>query len=138
MASLKPPRRAIHACARLTSNCLPGAHPGVIALQQPRPRPPAVVPIIESYRHSGELGLGLGWQLQLSPTPLLTLTHRQHAVALARRPPPHGHLHVRLVLGVWVVLGPLGELLGDDELAHGDLWACVRGEMGGGAGGGSG
>lgn len=31
------------------------------------------------------------------------------------------HLHVRLVLGVWVVLRPLGELLGDDELADGHL-----------------
>ena len=40
------------------------------------------------------------------------------ALSLPRGSQPQRHLHVRLVGGVWVILRPLRELLGDDELVH--------------------
>ena len=42
------------------------------------------------------------------------------SVPLAGGSAAESHLNVGLVLGIWVVLGPLGQLLCDDVLVHGD------------------
>ena len=47
----------------------------------------------------------------------------EDAAAFVGSLPAHGHLHMRLVVGVRVVLGPLGQLLADDVLVQGQA-AC--------------